>query len=87
MIRLGLVYGNLMSNLKATNEKLRRRAGAILAEEAGISSEEAAQVFEVAGGDLRIALLMARSNLSRADAELLLESHGSSVRRALESLK
>jgi len=86
MVRLGLVYSNLMSNLRATNEKLRRRACAILAEEAGISAEEAARVFEAAGEDLRVALLMARSSLSRSDAELLLESHGNSVRRALDSL-
>ena len=87
MIRMGLVYSNLMSNVKATNEKLRRRAGAILAEEAGISAEEAARIFEAAGGDVRIALLMAKSSLSRADAARLLESQGSSVRRALDSLK
>ena len=86
MIKLGLVYGNLMSNLRATNEKLRRRAGAILAEETGISVEEAARIFAAAGEDLRIALLMTRSELSCADAQRLLESHGSSVRKALESL-
>jgi N-acetylmuramic acid 6-phosphate etherase len=86
MIRLGLVYSNLMSNLRATNDKLRRRARAILAEEAGIGSDEAAQVFDAAAEDLRVALLMARSNLSCADAERLLESHKGSVRRALDSL-
>src|SRR5262245_13932935 len=46
MIKLGLVYGNLMSNLRATNEKLKRRARAILSEETGISADEAARVFE-----------------------------------------
>jgi len=86
MIKLGLVYSNLMSNLRATNEKLRRRARAILAKEAGISAEEAARVFEAAGEDLRVALLMARSNLPRSDAERLLETYCRSVRRALDSL-
>jgi N-acetylmuramic acid 6-phosphate etherase len=86
MIRLGLVYSNLMSNLRATNEKLRRRARAILAEEAGISAEEAARVFEAADEDLRVALLMTRSDLSRDDARRLLESHGGSVRSALDGL-
>lgn len=86
MIRLGLVYSNLMSNLRASNQKLRRRARAILAEEAEISAEEAARIFDAAGEDLRVALLMARSTLSRSDTERLLESHGNSVRRALESL-
>jgi N-acetylmuramic acid 6-phosphate etherase len=84
MVRLGLVYSNLMSNLQATNDKLVRRACAILAEEAGISAETAARVFEAAGRDLRIALLMARLELSSDDAEQLLAHHGGSVRRALD---
>lgn len=86
MIRLGLVYSNLMSNLRATNEKLRRRARAILAEEAEISAEDAARVFEAADEDLRVALLMTRKGLARDVAQQLLESHGGSVRAALEAL-
>ncbi|HEX8091082.1 MAG TPA: N-acetylmuramic acid 6-phosphate etherase [Blastocatellia bacterium] len=84
MIRLGLVYGNLMSNLQANNEKLVRRARAILAEEAGVSAEEAAHVFEQSGRDLRVALLMARLRISGRDAEQLLKFHGGSVRRAID---
>src|SRR5215471_197740 len=86
MIKLGLVYSNLMSNLRATNEKLRRRARAILADEAGISAEEAMRYFDSAGEDLRIALLMARIGASRTESEKLLEAHGNSVRRALDSV-
>lgn len=84
MIKLGLVYSNLMSNLKATNDKLRRRACAILAGETGLSADESSSLFEVAGEDLRVALVMARARLSRADAERLLESCGNSVRLALD---
>ncbi|MEK6323837.1 MAG: N-acetylmuramic acid 6-phosphate etherase [Acidobacteriota bacterium] len=86
MIKLGWVYSNLMSNLRATNVKLRRRACAILSEETGLSNEEAARIFQAAGEDLCVALLMARSNLSCDDAERLLESHSGSVRAALDSL-
>lgn len=86
MIRMGLVYGNLMSNLLPTNDKLRRRACAILCEETGISAGQAAQVFRDADEDLRVALLMVRAQLSRDDAERLLERHRGSVRRALDSL-
>jgi len=85
MIKLGWVYSNLMSNLRATNDKLLRRACAILSEETGITGEEATLIFQAAEWDLRIALLMARSNLSRDDAEGLLDSHGGSVRNALDS--
>jgi len=87
MIRRGLVYGNLMSNLKATNEKLRGRACAILAEETRISPEAAARAFEEAGSDLRLALLMVRARLSFDDAASLLNLHGGSVRRALDNLE
>ena len=87
MIKLGWVYGNLMSNLRATNDKLRRRACAILAEETGLSGEESARTFHAAGGDLRIALLMAQAKLSREDAKRLLDSHGGTVRSALDSAR
>jgi N-acetylmuramic acid 6-phosphate etherase len=84
MIRLGLVYGNLMSNLQANNDKLVGRARAILSEETGIGTEDAARVFEKSGRDLRIALLMARLRLSGDAAEQLLKTHGGSVRRAID---
>ena len=86
MVRLGLVYSNLMSNLKATNEKLRGRACAILAAETNLSEEEALRVFEASGEDLRVALVMAQANLSRDEARQLLESCGHSVRAALTRL-
>lgn len=87
MIRLGLVYGNLMSNLRANNEKLVRRAHGILAQETGLDGEESARVFEASGGDLKLALLMARAHLPRDDAGRLLQEHSGSVRRALEACR
>jgi N-acetylmuramic acid 6-phosphate etherase len=86
MIRLGLVFGNLMSNVQATNEKLVRRACLILAEETGLEADQAAGVFEESGRDLRVALLIARGGLSRGEAETLLRDYNNSVRRALDSL-
>src|SRR5437868_4107617 len=86
MIRLGLVYGNLMANLQPNNAKLVRRACAILAEETGLSSDAAAGLFEEAGRDLRIAFVMAATKLPRNEAEALLQAHGNSVRRAIDSL-
>jgi N-acetylmuramic acid 6-phosphate etherase len=86
MIKMGLVYGNLMSNLQPTNEKLVRRACSMIAEETKLDEKEAARVFESAGRDLRLALVMARAGLGRSEAEALLKSHGNSVRRAIDSL-
>jgi N-acetylmuramic acid 6-phosphate etherase len=87
MIRLGLVYGNLMSNLRANNEKLVRRAHGILAQQTGLDAEESARVLEASGGDLTLALVMAGAHVSREDAGRLLQEHSGSVRRALDSLK
>jgi len=84
MIRLGLVYGNLMSHLVATNEKLKRRAIKIISSEAGLHPEEAASLFETAGDDLRIALVMAKRNIDKEEAAALLASHNGSVRRVLD---
>jgi N-acetylmuramic acid 6-phosphate etherase len=84
MIKMGLVYGNLMSNLQAKNEKLRRRALAILSGETGLNADEASRVFESAGQDLRLSLIMARAGVPLDQAQRLLESHGGSVRRALD---
>jgi N-acetylmuramic acid 6-phosphate etherase len=87
MIRMGWVYSNLMSNLKATNEKLRRRARLILAEETGIDAEEAARIFANSGDDLKLALLMVQLHLSREEAVEKLALSGGSVRRALDSFE
>jgi N-acetylmuramic acid 6-phosphate etherase len=84
MIKMGLVYGNLMSNLQAKNEKLRRRALAILVEESGLGADEASRIFELAGQDLRLALIMARADVPLDQAQQLLKAHGGSVRRALD---
>jgi N-acetylmuramic acid 6-phosphate etherase len=85
MIRRGLVYSNLMTNLRATNEKLRRRACSILANETNLSKEDAKRIFDQAGQDLRVAILMIRLKLSRDQAESLLETNLGSLRRALDS--
>jgi len=85
MIKLGFVYSNLMSNLRATNEKLRSRACAIISEEAGIDRAEASRIFEASRGDLRVALVIARTGVSSDEAQRVLESHGGSVRRALDA--
>jgi len=87
MIRMGFVYGNLMSNLVATNEKLTGRAIEIISGETGLTCNESAGLFESAGRDLRIALIMARLRVGRAEAESLLKAHGGSVRRVLDDAK
>ena len=86
MIRLGYVSGNRMTNLQPRNEKLRARSVRILMAEAEIDGEAAQGALDAAGGDLRAALVMAKTGATREEAERALsESHGV-VTRAAEIL-
>jgi N-acetylmuramic acid 6-phosphate etherase len=83
MIRLGCVYGNLMVNLRPTNEKLHLRAQHIVAEATGIAEPEAGALLDQAGA-VKTAIAMHKLGLSRAAAEeKLLQAHGE-LRKAIE---
>jgi N-acetylmuramic acid 6-phosphate etherase len=84
MIRLGYVSGNRMSNLQARNAKLRARAVRILAAETGMDELAASHSLERAGGDLRVALVMSKTDCSRQEAGRALESAKGVVERAVE---
>jgi len=82
MIRLGHVYSNLMIDMPATNEKLRRRAVRMVELAAGVSRDEATAAFRDAAGDARLASVMARRRVSADEARRLLA--GRSLREVLE---
>jgi len=81
MIRLDHTYGNLLSDMQATNEKLRGRAARIITMVTGIEPEQARRLLQEAGGELKTALMMALSGLAPADARARLA--GGSLRQAL----
>jgi N-acetylmuramic acid 6-phosphate etherase len=83
MIRLGKTYGNLMVDLRATNEKLRDRSERIVVEVCGVSRDEARTLLADAGGVVKTAIVMQKRGLSRADAERALADAGGVVRRVV----
>jgi N-acetylmuramic acid 6-phosphate etherase len=82
MIRLGYVYGNLMVNVQPSNKKLVERARRIVAQLAGVSYGEAAQLLEE-GGSVRAAIVMHKRKVTRAEAETILARARGSLRGAL----
>jgi len=80
MIRLGKVYGNLMVDLRAWNEKLVDRSRRIVMETTGLPRDAAGEVIQAAGGVVKTAIVMARRGTSRAEAERLLEEHDGRLR-------
>ena len=86
MIRLGYVKGNRMTNVKSSNVKLKERSLRILMAETGLD-EQAAQIkFEEANYDLRIAIVMQKTNVSRVTAENALTANDFMIEKAIESL-
>jgi len=83
MVQLGKVYGNLMVDLRATNEKLRRRAVRIVGAAAGVAEPDAARALDMAGGRVPVAIVMLAAQLGPEAAEERLARTGGSVRRAL----
>ena len=56
MIKLGKVYGNLMVDLHATNDKLRDRARRIIMTATGVNSDRALKALDAADGYVKHAI-------------------------------
>ena len=69
MIRLGKVYGNLMVDLKPSNTKLVARAERIICEIVGCNAEQAKDFLIESGLSVKVAVVMLKEGLSRAEAE------------------
>ncbi len=83
MVRLGRVYDNWMIDVALTNQKLRQRGLRILAQVSGANVSEAARTLRRAGHDLRVALVMLKAGVDRAEAQRRLKGAQGSLRRAL----
>ena len=83
MIRLGYVFDNLMVNVKPSNSKLEDRARRIIMETASVNYERAAELLRSAGGDVRVAIIMARLSLDRMSAQARLDAAGGRISEVL----
>jgi N-acetylmuramic acid 6-phosphate etherase len=76
MIRLGKVYGNLMVDLRATNQKLRDRSERILMETLDLEREDARALLARSGGSVKTAMVMHWTGADREAAAEELARHG-----------
>lgn len=83
MIRLGKTFGNLMVDLRATNEKLRDRSERIVIEVCGVTRVAAREIIAGAGGSVKLGIVMNKLGVSRDDAERALENAGGVIRKVL----
>jgi N-acetylmuramic acid 6-phosphate etherase len=84
MIKLGKVYGNLMVDLKATNNKLRDRSVRIVMEVTNLSRPRARRLLSRAKGKVKAAIVMHFRDTNLAGALRILDECEQFLRRAIE---
>ncbi|MER5373890.1 N-acetylmuramic acid 6-phosphate etherase [Streptomyces sp. NPDC002553] len=83
MIRLGKTYGNLMVDVRASNEKLRARSRRIVALATGAADEEIEAALTATGGEVKHAILVLLAGVDGPSAARLLEESDGRLRAAL----
>ncbi len=85
MVRLGKTYGNLMVDLRATNEKLRERAIRIVQQVTGATREAAVSALQAADWEVKPAALVVGRGVTVEEARRRLAVDGR-LRAALEEV-
>ena len=83
MIRSGKVFGNLMVDVEATNQKLVQRQNNIVIEATGCGAKEAETALAACNGQCKTAILMILAELTAEQAQARLVEHKGFIRSAL----
>ncbi|MFB7505383.1 N-acetylmuramic acid 6-phosphate etherase [Streptomyces broussonetiae] len=83
MIRLGKTYGNLMVDVRASNDKLRARSRRIVSLATGAGDDEIERALAESGGEVKHAILSLLADVDGPTAGRLLEESGGHLRAAL----
>ena len=84
MVNMGKVYGNLMVDVQATNEKLISRAIRIVQAATGAEESKAQQTLEQCGYACKTAIVMLLLNLDAEEAEKRLQAANGFIARVVE---
>lgn len=84
MVRLGKTYGNLMVDLRATNDKLRIRSRRIVRLLTNLDEGGAEQLLERCDGEVKTAVVVGKLGVSVDVARQRLQRQGGHLRKALE---
>lgn len=85
MIRSGKVYGNLMVDVEATNQKLVQRQVNIVMQATDCDDATASAALTACGGHCKTAILMVLADLDADEAKALLSQHQGFIRQALQA--
>ncbi len=85
MIKSGKVYGNLMVDVQATNQKLVRRAISIVCEATGETEEKAKAALDQCGFSCKTAIVMLLLGLDAAAAKAALDKADGRIAQAVKA--
>lgn len=83
MIKFGKVYGNLMVDVKATNEKLIERTVSIVRSTTRVSDAKAREILALCGYSAKTAIVMIICNLNAEEAEKALINANGRIARVI----
>jgi N-acetylmuramic acid 6-phosphate etherase len=86
MIMLGKTLGNLMIDVQPTNYKLRLRALSIVQTATGLERDQAEELLQKSGDEVKTAILVGKTNLTPQEAREHLTAHAGVLRAALDEL-
>lgn len=86
MVRLGKVYGNLMVDVKPSNEKLVHRCERIVAAATGVSEERAAEYLDLCGYHPKTAIVMIKCGTDAEQSRKLLDEFGGRIADVIAAL-
>lgn len=84
MVLLGKTYGNLMVDLRATNQKLTERTRRIVSMLTDLTEADSQALLDRCNGELKTAVVVHVCGLSAEEARKQLQQVGGHLRRALE---
>lgn len=85
MVRIGKTFGNLMVDMRATNDKLKARAVRIICQATEVSLKEAEAALSRADNNVKLAALMILSGADAREAQQQLELANGILRTALDA--
>lgn len=84
MVKLGKVYGNLMIDMVVKNEKLLGRARWVVGQIGGVDDAQAAALLEAAANNIKVAIVMARRQVTVDEAHALLAAADGMLRPVID---
>jgi N-acetylmuramic acid 6-phosphate etherase len=85
MVRTGKTFGNLMVDVRATNDKLRARVRRIVELATGAPPDEVEAALEAAGGEAKVAIVLLLAEVDADTARSRLDAADGQIRAALAS--